>query len=109
MTEKEDIVKECMLASCEGPFFRDAGADDPWWEFHTLFGLTHSELSLKAESFPDCEISNEIIMSIFGNLLGYPHGHIDDDVWQKHISVTAEQLSVVAKQFKIEIEESTEQ
>ena len=111
LTPKQcSIVKQCLLATCNGPFFRDGHASDPWWEFFALFGLTQPELSAIAAAYPkQADVSTELLQSIFTNLLGYPHGHRDDDVWNKHIDITSEELSKIAKEINCRIGDETEQ
>jgi hypothetical protein len=91
------VIKECIKAAAYGPFFVDDGAkDDPYWEIHSLFGLTIDELRKIADTLPNLDLEDEnvnlAIDNSINNLLGYPHG-CSDEVWSKYISVSKNTLS----------------
>ena len=89
------IVRDCLRAAVEGPFFPD-------WEFHTLFGLTRDEVRDVLNSWPSLDESQESISvainNSFANLLGYPHSL--DDRWSQFISVPADELAKVYGKWK---------
>jgi hypothetical protein len=93
------VIKECIKAAAYGPFFKDDGAkDDPYWEIHSLFGLTIDELRKIADALPNLDLEDEnvnlVINNSMNNLLGYPHG-CSDEVWSKYISVSKNELSKI--------------
>jgi hypothetical protein len=47
------IIHECLRASAYGLFFIDISAkDNPFWEIHSIFGLTIDELRKIADALP---------------------------------------------------------
>jgi hypothetical protein len=90
-----EIVKDCLLAAVEGPFFPD-------WEFHTLFGLERVKLKSILQSWPDLDESDEaVVLAInnsFNNLLGYPHGMLDN--WSDYIRVDSRELARIYAKWK---------
>jgi len=71
LTEEEaDVVRRCVRAAAEGPFFPDL-------EFHTLFGLERAEVAAVAARWPQLDDKEEdvrlAINNTLNNLLGYPH------------------------------------
>jgi hypothetical protein len=98
------VIKECIKAAAYGPFFIDDGAkDDPYWEIHSLFGLTIHELRKIADALPNLDVYDEnvnlAINNSINNLLGYPHG-CSDEVWSKYISVSKNELSRIYIKWK---------
>jgi hypothetical protein len=90
------VIKECIKAAAHGPFSRDDGAkDDPYWEIHSLFGLTIDKLRKIADALPNLDLEDEnvnlAINNSINNLLAYPHG-CSDEVWSKYISVSKDEL-----------------
>jgi hypothetical protein len=85
--EEREVVKDCLRAAVEGPFFPD-------WEFSTLFGLQRDEVKVILASWPDLDDSDEsvscAINSSFNNLIGYPHRC--EDIWPQFIPVSEEEL-----------------
>jgi hypothetical protein len=83
-----DVVRQCLHASVEGPFF-------PEWEFQTLFGLERSEVRTVLSAWPDVDESNETVRlainSSLGNLVGYPHGC--ESHWSNFISASPADVS----------------
>lgn len=81
------IVGEALRAAADGPFF-------PEWEFHTLFGLTRSEVRAIADSWPKVDLASAnvgvAVSNALNNLLGYPH-HQESE-WSRWISVQPPQL-----------------
>src|SRR5215471_2629337 len=82
-----EIVRDCLRASVEGPFFPD-------WEFFTLFGLTRDELKQILAFWPNLNEADKSVMlainNSFNNLIGYPHGM--DDSWSEFVPVSAKEL-----------------
>ncbi|HXX21062.1 MAG TPA: hypothetical protein VEJ46_16795 [Candidatus Acidoferrum sp.] len=80
-------VGQALRAAADGPFFDE-------WEFHTLFGLTRSEVRAVADAWPNVDLLSAKVQlavnSAFNNLLGYPHRQ--DSVWSQWISVSRSQL-----------------
>jgi hypothetical protein len=94
LTETEICVLcECLKAAAYGPFFVDKKADDPYWEVHSLFGISMDELRQLADSCPNIDMSDETvktaITNTFNNLLRYPHG-FSEKTWSQYISVSSE-------------------
>jgi len=90
------VIKECIKAAAYGPFFiDDVAKGDPYWEIHSLFGLTIDELRKIADALPNLDLEDEnvnlAINNSINNLLGYPHG-CSDEVWSKYISVSEDEL-----------------
>jgi hypothetical protein len=84
--DDRDIMKACLRAAADGPFFPD-------WEFHTLFGMERSEVREVLSSWPDgsdAQLQFTAVNNAFNNLLGYPHGR--EDVWEEFIPVDRGQL-----------------
>ena len=65
------LVGQALRAAVDGPFF-------PEWEFHTLFGLTRSEIRAIADAWPNVDLTSSDVAlaanNALNNLLGYPHG-----------------------------------
>ena len=84
---EREIVKQCLRAAVEGPFFPD-------WEFSTLFGLERDEVRNLLESGTRLDDSTEIVRiainNSFNNLTGYPHGC--EKEWSKFISVSPQEV-----------------
>ena len=98
------VIKECINAAAYGPFFIDEGAkDNPYWEIHSLFGLTIDELRKIADALPNLDLEDEnvnlAINNSINNLLGYPHG-CSDEVWSKYISVSKDELRKIFYKWK---------
>lgn len=93
-TERE-IVKDCLRAAVEGPFFPD-------WEFSTLFGLERDEVRKILESWPHLdEQNNDVVLAInnsFNNLIGYPHGLHDN--WSDFIPVDVAELARIFSKWR---------
>ena len=89
-----DLIKQCLVATTEGPFFED-------WEFQTLIGLRRTEVQSVLDSWPDIDLrkTNELcgVHSSMGNLLGYPHGH--DNVWDSYIVGSKEDVRLVMERW----------
>ena len=97
------IIGECLRAAAEGPFFRDEGADDPYWEFHSLFGLEREELAQIAVAWPNVEGQDEsvglAVNNCLNNLLGYPHCHAKE--WSSFISVSVDEVAAVFERWRM--------
>jgi hypothetical protein len=93
---EREIVKECLRAAAEGPFFDD-------WEFHTLFGLKRDEVKNVLESWPNVDESEgSVVLAInnsLNNLLGYPWSARDHE-WPKFISVSKEEVGRVFSKWR---------
>jgi hypothetical protein len=94
--EEIKVVQECLKAAAYGPFFIDKDSKfGPFWEIHSIFGLTMEELRAIADNFPNVDMNAEdvklAINNSFNNLLGYPHG-CSEETWSKYISVTKKEL-----------------
>jgi hypothetical protein len=96
LTESEQqVIRDCLRASVAGPFF-------PMWEFHTLFGLEHQDVSDIAFG-PPLDDSREDVKVAINNALnmltGYPH-RCGPQVWQQFISVTPDEVRRILKKWK---------
>lgn len=93
--EELDVVRDCLRAAAEGPFFPD-------WEFATLFGLERAELKSILHSWPDLNEDDELVVlainNSFNNLLGYPHGLVDN--WSDFIRVDSHELARIYMKWK---------
>ena len=94
-TDNKAIISACLSAAANGPFFPD-------WEFHTLFGLTRTEVRAVAQSWAkdngETEIVRTAINGSFSNLLGYPHRQ--DAEWSKWIPVSRDELEQIYQLWK---------
>ena len=65
------LIRECLVASVEGPFFPD-------WEFSLLFWLERAEVAAVLQAWPDVGERDPCVRlavnNALNNLLGYPHG-----------------------------------
>ena len=98
------VIRECINAAAYGPFFIDKEAkDNPYWEIHSIFGLTIDELRRIADAFPNLDLEDEnvrlAINNSINNLIGYPHG-CSDEVWSKYISVSEDELRKIFFKWK---------
>ena len=88
--EEKSIVRECLVASLEGPFFPD-------WEFHTIFGITREELKKVISAWPNIDLKNKAvdlaIHNSLNNLIGYPHGK--ENEWSKYISKSLNDIKAI--------------
>ena len=69
-------IRNILLGTSEGPFFRDSGADDPYWEFPSLLGVTKEELDqiiINLNDLLEDEKVQTVILSSIGNLIAFPH------------------------------------
>jgi hypothetical protein len=84
------IVKECLWAAANGPFFDD---DD----FETIFGLTRVELAAVASHWPQVDASDErvecAVSNSLNNLLSYPHQQ--GAQWSRFISVASQRVAEI--------------
>lgn len=85
--EKEKIIRECLNAAANGPFFPDV-------EFHTLFGLTKGEVRKIFLEWEKLDRKNELVQrainNSINNLIGYP---IDNpEKWSDYISISRDEL-----------------
>lgn len=98
------IIHECIKASAYGPFFIYTGAkDNPFWEIHSIFGLTMGELREIADALPNIDMEKEdvklAINNSINNLLGYPH-NCSDEIWSNYISVSKKELFDILVKWK---------
>jgi hypothetical protein len=95
VTADFSVLKECLRASADGPFFPD-------WEFNTLFGLERDQIRSIAEAFNEsCPLSADVDLAIhnsLGNLLGYPHGQ--ESAWSQWLSVSQADLQSVFSRWQ---------
>jgi hypothetical protein len=82
-----DVVKRCLRATVEGPFFPD-------WEFHTLFGLTRDEVKTVYDDWPNVsKFSHNTGLAInnsFNNLLYYPHRK--NDILSEYLNISKDEF-----------------
>jgi hypothetical protein len=101
------IIGECLRAAAAGPFFRDEGADDPDWEFHSLFGLGREQLAQIAAAWPNVESQDEVALAVnnsLNNLLGYRHAHAKE--WSSFISVSVDEVAAIFERWRMVEDES---
>ena len=89
-----DVVRECLLAAADGPFFPD-------WEFQTLIGVDRETVRHVHRAWPDQTVAEDDFASAvrgsLNNLLGYPHGC--EKEWGKHISADPEEVRSTLKKL----------
>ena len=88
------IVRDCLRAAVEGPFFPD-------WEFHTLFGLTREEVRWVLETWPEtgaADVQDTAVRNSLNHLLGYPHN--DWEAWRRFISVDPPDVAGVLSRWR---------
>jgi hypothetical protein len=91
------VVRECLRATVEGPFFPDS-------EFETIFfGLTREDVRQVLLSWPALNESDDSVVrainNSFNNLLGYPAKN-KHAAWPKFISVTGMELARIFDKWK---------
>jgi hypothetical protein len=93
--EEREVVKGCLRAAVEGPFFPDS-------EFHTIFGLDRDVVRDVLASWPNLDDGNESVMiainNSFNNLLGYPHGR--EGAWPQFIAVSSKELGQIDEKWR---------
>lgn len=97
LDERErEVVRECLLATVEGPFFPD-------WEFETIFGLEREDVRQVLLSWPALNESDDSVVrainNSFNNLLGYPTKN-KQEIWPKFISVSGIELARIFDKWK---------
>ncbi|NTW89027.1 MAG: hypothetical protein HGB26_07905 [Desulfobulbaceae bacterium] len=96
-------IYQILVSTSNGPFFKDYGADDQYWEFPSLFGTTKHELDKiiinLQEPITDKE-TQSIILSCISNLLHYPHNKVNEI--EKWVGMTNKEL----EQFNIKLRKS---
>lgn len=75
LDEREQLLlMSCVRVAAESSLFPD-------WEFHTLFGLSRSQVDEIAAQGPTAEDRHpdvaQAINNAVVNLLGYPHGRLE--------------------------------
>lgn len=93
LSEQEiGIVRECLTAAANGPFFPD-------WEFHSLFGCDRNEIRKIATAWPDIEDRESdavlAVVNSLNSLLGYPHGM--ERQWQDFISASRGEVEALLR------------
>jgi hypothetical protein len=76
------LIGKPLKAAATGPFFVDAGSDEPGWEIRSLFGLDLADLREVADKWPEVGAlpESDVYLAVsngLNNLIGYPHGHDD--------------------------------
>ena len=93
---ERDVVRQCLQAAVEGPFFPD-------WEFGAIFGLEREEVRSVLRSWPEIdETDQSVVVAInnsINNLLGYPAPN-KREVWPKFISVDGMELARIFDKWK---------
>lgn len=90
------MVRECLRASLEGPFFPD-------WEFAIIFGLQREDVRQVLRSWPVLNESDDSVVrainNSFNNLLAYPAKN-KHEIWPKFISVSRIELARIFDKWK---------
>lgn len=93
---EREVVRECLRAAGEGPFFPD-------WKFQTLFGLERKGLKSILESWPNLDEDDEsVVLAInnsLNNLLGYPCNPKEQE-WSKFISASKADVQRIFDMWK---------
>jgi hypothetical protein len=93
---EREVVRECLRAAVEGPFFPD-------WEFHTLFGLNRDEVKRVLLAWPELDETDESVVTAlnncFNNLLEYPAEN-KQEIWPDFISVSHMELAKIFDKWK---------
>jgi hypothetical protein len=93
---EREVVRECLRATVEGPFFPD-------WEFETIFGLKREDVRQVLLSWPALNESDDSVVrainNSFNNLLGYPTKN-KQEIWPNFISVTGIELARIFDKWK---------
>lgn len=97
LTEDErEVMKECLRAAVKGPFF-------PMWEFQTLFGLEHqqvTDIAFGPRPLDDTREDVKIAINNALNLLtGYPH-KCSEETWRQFIHVPPDEVRRILKKWK---------
>jgi len=90
---ERDLVKRCLYAAVNGPFFPD-------WEFQALFGYTRDEVRHILASWPngnDEEMQRHVIINTLNNLLRYPHG--ETEAWSRQICSSEDDVAAVLRKL----------
>jgi hypothetical protein len=92
---EREVVRECLKASVEGPFFPD-------WEFGVLFGVERERARKVLKAWPNVSEEEEVVSLVLNNamnnLLGYPHEC--ENVWHEHISVSPSEVARIFKKWR---------
>jgi len=93
--EDDAVIRECLRAAVEGPFFPD-------WEFDSLVGMSRDEVAQVSRSWPETSNPSDqdlAVNNVLANLCGYPHG-VDKARWSKHISVSSDEVREVLRRWQ---------
>jgi hypothetical protein len=89
-----EVVRQCLIAAFDGPFFPDC-------EFHTLIGLTRTEVATVSAEWPTCadeKAQDVAVRNVLNNLLGYPHG--GHGAWSAYITATEADVAGVLARWR---------
>ena len=97
-------IKACLNAAVHGPFFPD-------WEFHTLLGLTRSEVEIVLNAWPNLPTQTPsgydspghfqvvAVNNSMNNLLGYPHG-VRAGAFVREVGASEQQVAAVLTRWR---------
>jgi hypothetical protein len=88
-----EIVRQCLSAAVEGPFFPD-------WEFDTLIGLDRDEVAEVLAAWPggDADTQDLAVNNVLNNLLGYPHHQWE--ILQQYVTATSADIAAVLAHWR---------
>jgi len=98
------IICGCLNAAVHGPFFPD-------WEFHTLFGLTRSDVGTVLAEWPNLPVHTPsgyaspgrfqvvAVNNSLNNLLGYPH-RVQADKFMREVGASEQQVADVLTRWR---------
>ncbi|MFF4987377.1 hypothetical protein ACFY19_09315 [Streptosporangium saharense] len=92
--EDLQIIKECLDAAVNGPFFPD-------WEFPTLMGFTREEIAAIAVAWPFSSEPDEqksAVNNVLNMLLGYPHDRASR--WHEYLDASPERIARVLARWR---------
>ena len=99
LTSREiEIVCHCIKAAAYGPFLIDERADNPFWEIHTLLGVTMERLRQIADQCPTIDLRNAetrtAVHNVLNNLLYYPYPDCQR-TWESFIRASPEEVKFI--------------
>jgi hypothetical protein len=89
-----EIVRQCLAAAVEGPFFPD-------WEFAALIGLDRDGVAAVLAAWPardDADTQQFAVSNVLNNLLGYPHHQWE--AWPQYITATPADVAAVLARWR---------